>query len=129
MKNPSAHCDCKSHTTTSEMPDEIQFILSNPSNRPDSASRKRAHAHAARVAHAKRSRFRLVNYHAGKSKTTVLKDQGPTIRQADGCGIADAIVAENASGPKSLLSSARNDPFNSLARTFTKAEHFLLDHC
>lgn len=111
------------------MPSEIQFIHSDPSNRPESASRERAHAHAARVAHARRSRFRLVEYSAGTARTTVLGNQTPTTQQADASGTTDTIEAENLPSPKSLLSSARSDPFGSFARAFTRVEHFLLDHC
>ena len=76
------------------MPIEIQFINSNPSDRPEFASRKRAYAHAARVAHAKRSRFRLVEYSFGTASTTVLENRASTARQADGPGITDTIMAE-----------------------------------
>lgn len=127
--NSSSYFDCKC-TITSKMPGEIQFILSDPSSRPESASRKRAHAHAARVAHAKRSRFRLVEYSAGTARMTVLGDQNSPTQQVDASGTTtDTIEAESVPSPKSLLSSARSDPFSSFARTFTRVEHFLLDHC
>lgn len=112
------------------MPRDILFIHSDPSNRSESASRKRAHAHAARVAHAKRSRFRLVEYPAGTARTTVLGNQTSTTPQVDASGTTtDTIEAESVPSPRSLLSSARSDPFSSFARTFTRVEHYLLDHC
>uniref|UniRef100_A0A093VA32 Uncharacterized protein n=1 Tax=Talaromyces marneffei PM1 TaxID=1077442 RepID=A0A093VA32_TALMA len=110
------------------MSDEIQFIDSNPSDRAGTASRKRAHAHAARVAHAKRPRFHFVEYCAGTARTIALANRTSTPQQAYGSGTTKTTEEENVSSPKSLLSSARNDPFNSFARTFTNVEHFLLDH-
>lgn len=117
------------HTFTSRMPSEIQFIHSNPLDRSEPASRKRAHAHAARVAHAKRPRFRVVEYPSGTKRTTVVDDEISTVQKADRSGIIKTTEVEIVCGPTSLLSSARSDPFNSFARTFTNVEHFLLDHC
>lgn len=117
-------------------PERIQFIsASYPGNTLPAEVQRRAQSHAARTAHAKARRLRMIAYQAGRTRqipedSQVDKAQGSTPR---GCVLPtfDAIEIEKPvlPSPVSLLASDWRDPFDSFARSFQPIEHFLLDHC
>lgn len=120
---------------------EIHFVQSScPGHRSVAGSQRQAHAHAARVAHAKRRRhFRIIEYNRGvETQESKDKDSTKSAKSNDGgpgkTGISLAsppVEAEHVamSSLVDLLSSCRRDPFSGYARSFNHEEYFLLDHC
>lgn len=114
---------------------EIHFVnLSHPTESVSAESRKGAHAHAARTAHARRDRFRIVKYPAGVKGQKIGKDKGSTKKNfmpTESSSMGSKVAYDASSLPilKTALSSIRRDPFDSLAKSFTEFQYFLLDHC
>lgn len=113
----------------------IQFIGSSyPGYTTWAEVERRAHSHAARTAHAKARRLRIISYQASKRKkipkvSQQNKEQEDTLRHSvllasDAIGVEKSTLAS----PESLLASDRRDPFQSFARAFKPIEYFLLDH-
>lgn len=83
---------------------------------------RRAHSHAAREAHAKVRRQRVLEYRAARTRTRADEDDSKactTELQTD-----PAVFV-----PVGLLGSGRRDPFRSYARPLNSTEDFLLDYC
>lgn len=105
---------------------EIQFIYSSHAGLPgvkSAETQRQVHSHAARAAHAKVRRQRLLKYQAIKASSHSKDEAQLSTRAAAEVGIA--IV----SSPISLLGSSRRDPFASFARHLNPIEGFLLDYC
>jgi hypothetical protein len=115
---------------------KIQFIGSSyPRNAISAKVQQRVHSHAARTAHAKARRLRIIDHQAGKAKQVAeasqeVEERGSTPR-GNLLSISGGIEMEKSVlfSPASLLAADRRDPFSSFARSFTPIEHFLLDHC
>jgi hypothetical protein len=121
---------------TAKIPSNIQFISSSyPGDTVSVNEQRRAHSHAARIAHAKARRRRTINYQASKVRKTSEGSQGiEEKRNTPSYSVLsafNAVVTEKGGlpSPVSLLASDRRDPFNSFARPLEPIEHFLLDHC
>lgn len=114
---------------------EIHFVnLSHPAELVSAESRRGAHAHAARTAHARRDRFRIVKYPASVKGQKIGKEQGSTKKnhkptKSSSMGSKVAYDASSLPSLRTALSSSRRDPFDSLARSFSESQYFLLDHC
>jgi hypothetical protein len=110
----------------------IQFIHhTGPGEVVSAASRRKAHSHAARTAHAKTRRLRTIEYQSAKVQRVVNDGETSTINttvisNAQTSGDQDRYTHPS---PLSLLTSDRRDPFHSFARRLRPLEHFLLDHC
>lgn len=86
-------------------------------------ARRRVHSHAAREAHARTRRQRVIQYQATKAS-------GNTWNGGQCSGIDAAEVQVSViSSPIALLGSGRRDPFGSFARRLSPTEDFLLDYC
>lgn len=104
----------------------IDFIHSPYSQAPGtggSASRHRVHSHAAREAHARVRRQRLVEYQA----TGIASEDSEEARTE--FAATDKFDASLAASPVELLAAGRRDPFGSFARRLNSMEDFLLDYC
>jgi hypothetical protein len=94
-----------------ELQTQLQFVNSagpESSRKPD--TKRLIRAHAARAAHSKIRRARIVEYQ--KSKTS-----------------QEEVDEVSAPGPVTLLGSGRIDPFRTYAVHCTAFEHALIDHC
>ncbi|KAI2705214.1 transcriptional regulator family: Fungal Specific TF [Penicillium roqueforti] len=104
---------------------EIQFIHSSKPGVPEVASaemRRRVHSHAARSAHAKKRRQRVIEYHAIKTISGSEDESLPFSTAA--AEIAISVITS----PLGFLGSHRRDPFASFARSLNSNEDFLLDY-
>ncbi|KAH8692308.1 hypothetical protein BGW36DRAFT_387354 [Talaromyces proteolyticus] len=122
----------------SENPGKIQFIHSlHPRDALKPDSQRRAHVHAARVSHARRRHFRIIEYQAGQNSRITANEQqsnkkgdcsGPRSKGNSPPGLETSDV-ENlvAPSPVTQLASHRIDPFASSARRFSPVENFLFD--
>lgn len=111
---------------------KIQFITSfDPGNTKSANQQRRVHSHAARTAHAKARRLRMIDYQECKTRPAPEGSQETETRMDSVLSEVDAVETEKAlrPSPVSLLASDRRDPFNSFARSLEPIEHFLLDHC
>jgi hypothetical protein len=130
----------KSAHMTLTMLDEIHFVHTpHPRQAPRRESQKRAHAHAARIAHARRRHFRIIEYHSdegglkrgdgrrAESERAVTKSPSRKIARYS----LRAIEAKHLPIPSPLtqLSADRTDPFASFARTINQTEQLLFDFC
>ncbi|OBT67372.1 hypothetical protein VE03_03055 [Pseudogymnoascus sp. 23342-1-I1] len=115
----------------------IQFInTSHQGNTLSAGEHRRANSHAARTAHAKARRLRMIEYQASKviqppNDTQNVEDRTVVATSSVVQPILDNTVEIEQSiipSPVSLLASDRKDPFNSFGRRFKPVEHFLLDH-
>lgn len=107
---------------------EIQFIHSSKPGLPGVAStemRRLVHSHAARAAHARTRRQRLIEYHAIKTTSGSEDESLPFSTVAAEIGIS---VIPSPS-PLGFLGSHQRDPFASFARSLNPIEDFLLDYC
>lgn len=117
------------------MPREIHFVnLSHPADSVSAESRRVAHAHAARTAHARRDRFRIVRYPAGTRGQKIEKEKGSAPKNnkpASSSSVCSKVAYDASSMPilKTVLASNRRDPFDSLAKSFTEFQYFLFDYC
>ncbi|KAH6654922.1 hypothetical protein BKA67DRAFT_566638, partial [Truncatella angustata] len=121
----SYHSDAYTTTTMSDNRGEIQFVHSSRLGLPRVASaemHRRVHSHAARTAHAKARRERLVNYQALKASSNSEDGRQPFNKATTKVEIA--VI----SSPISLLESYRRDPFASFARPLNPMEDFLLNY-
>jgi hypothetical protein len=120
---------------SSIMSQEIHFInLSHPAEPVSAESRRGAHAHAARTAHARRDRFRIMKYPVEAKDQKVKNRKGSTKKihkPTKGTSVGSNLAQDASSLPilKTLLSSSRRDPFDSMAKSFTEFQYFLFDHC
>lgn len=104
---------------------KYQFIdCADPSRRSHrggpstlSPAQRKASAHAARTAHARKRLARTKEYLARQRGDAPVSEPVAEIR---------ALLAL---GPVSALSQLRNDPFNSASTKLSPSEWFLLDHC
>ncbi|VUC30948.1 unnamed protein product [Clonostachys rosea] len=122
---------------------ELQFI---PSSHPGTASsresQRRANAHAARVAHGRVRRFRMVEYQASE-KTKQPRERTASAgsrpkrsrpkRSDEAAAIASPLpIAETGdlilANPISALASTRTESFAFFARPFNPIESYLLDY-
>ncbi|KAL3458858.1 hypothetical protein BJX64DRAFT_291765 [Aspergillus heterothallicus] len=98
---------------------EFQFILHSPnSKRPGVSQTKAARSHAARLAHAKARRLRMVEYQTQK-------------KHEDYSQLGDAMTRINTliiPGPTNPLPASRRDPFSSFALPLKPIEERLFDH-
>ncbi|KAE9376189.1 hypothetical protein N431DRAFT_556396 [Stipitochalara longipes BDJ] len=95
---------------------KIQFIdLAHPAAPAAAESQRRAHSHAARVAHAKTRRLRTIKYQADRNAES-------------SCHNAFKMNMDVVPSPLGMLVSHRRDPFGSLTGPLKPIEHFLLDH-
>lgn len=105
---------------------EIQFIFSSHSGLhgvKSAETQRRVHSHAARAAHAKARRQRLLNYQdIEDGRNSEDKTQLSTKTTAQ-------VGLNTILSPISLLGSGRRDPFASFARHLNPMEDFLLDYC
>ncbi|BCS30773.1 uncharacterized protein APUU_81076A [Aspergillus puulaauensis] len=104
---------------------EVQFIHSTQLRAPGVASaevQRLVHSHAARAAHAKVRRQRLIEYQAAKTSSGSEDERRPFSTAA--AEIAMAAIPS----PLGLLGSDRRDPFASFARHLNPAECYLLDY-
>jgi hypothetical protein len=98
-------------------PFKVQFIhLAHPAAPATAESQRRAHSHAARVAHARTRRLRTIKYQADS-------DAAPSSHNAT------KVKMDIVPNPLALLVLHRRDPFVSLTGPLKPIEHFLLDHC
>jgi len=103
---------------------EIPFIYSSKHGGVASAEMRRlVYSHAARAAHAKARRQRLIEYHAIQSSSGAEDESLPLSTAA--AEIAKSVIPS----PLGLLGSDRRDPFASFARSLNPIEDFLLDYC
>ncbi|KAJ5833404.1 transcriptional regulator family: Fungal Specific TF [Penicillium riverlandense] len=104
---------------------EFQFIHTSQPGVPGVASAEKqrlVHSHAARAAHAKARRQRLVEYRAIKTRSGSEDERQPFSTAA-----AETAIAVIPS-PLGFLGSDRRDPFASFARRLNPIEDFLLDY-
>ncbi|KAL4882114.1 hypothetical protein BJY04DRAFT_49382 [Aspergillus karnatakaensis] len=100
---------------------EIQFIIDDsgaPSNggRTGPSQRSLARSHAARAAHAKTRRQRIIQYQNQKAQDRD-RDQE-----------SENLSHRSSGSPTNLLSHHRRDPFHAQARSLNPTEEFLIDH-
>lgn len=90
---------------------QLQFVnCAGPESNRKSDTKRLIRAHAARAAHSKIRRARVVEYQ--QTKTSQEDDDEVSIP-----------------GPVTLLGSGRVDPFRTYAVHCTAFEHALIDHC
>lgn len=90
---------------------QLQFVNSaGPDSFRKSDTKRLIRAHAARAAHSKIRRARIVEYQQSKSSQ-------------------DEVDDVSIPGPVTLLGSGRVDPFRAYAVNCTAFEHALIDHC
>lgn len=114
-------CTAWPTSTMSRNTPKLEFVESSYSQANGTgrtAAQRRVHSHAAREAHAKVRRQRLIEYRAAKNATTA----GPNTFTA---ALAKPVIR----GPIGLLPAGRSDPFGSFARLLNATEYFLLDYC
>lgn len=99
---------------------DIQFIHS--SHQLDVQSQRRAHAHAARITHARRRRFRIIEYRASK-KMQIARDDTIDVESRP-VSEEDTCFSWKKSSPV-----IHAYPFASSARSFNQVEHFLFEYC
>ncbi|KAK0708694.1 hypothetical protein B0H67DRAFT_590941 [Lasiosphaeris hirsuta] len=103
----------------------IRFI--NPDEGGTQNAATIVHSHAARTAHARRRRARVVAYQASRG---VGQPQGDPLQIPNGA--IDGVTAMSPYGSHhaspEVIGSGRSDPFASFARPFSPLETFLLDH-
>ncbi|KAF0324549.1 hypothetical protein GQ607_008253 [Colletotrichum asianum] len=104
---------------------DIQFIHSHEKSTLGAKSaeaQRRVHSHAARAAHAKTQRQKVIQYQATKESRNDCNGENSPARTA----------AENQvsviPGPIAPLGCGRRDPFASFARRLSPTEDFLLDY-
>jgi hypothetical protein len=105
---------------------KIEFVLSSSPGSLETVSaevQRRVHSHAARAAHAKARRQRLIEYQ--KLKATGVLEDGHQALAKDGVETG-ILVLPSPVGP---LVSERRDPFASFARRLNPTEEFLVDYC
>lgn len=112
----------------------VEFIASTFPRHIPAKEQRKAHSHAAREAHARTRRLRMIEYQASKAIQKV--ESFPQVAESEtiteGCDILALNVHEAKQPVLSLLNylgSDRKDPFSCFAREFEPIEHFLLDHC
>ncbi|KAH9230913.1 hypothetical protein K456DRAFT_39204 [Colletotrichum gloeosporioides 23] len=104
---------------------DIQFIHSHEKSTLGAQSaeaQRRVHSHAARAAHAKTRRQRVIQYQATKAIRNDFNGKQPPSRAAD------EVQVSVISGPIAPLGCGRRDPFASFARRLSPTEDFLLDY-
>ncbi|KIX99697.1 uncharacterized protein Z520_04332 [Fonsecaea multimorphosa CBS 102226] len=123
-------------------PGKLQFISWTHGDGGDVAdTQRRAHSHAARTAHARERRLRILEYQARKAAQGIVEDWGtrdsaPAEPMKNVAAAPDGDVfslEEETSMPSPPLiglldSGGRGDPFSSFASPFNPIEHFLLYH-
>lgn len=123
---------------------ELQFIpSSHPGTAPSRESQRRANAHAARVAHGRVRRFRVIEYQASqnsrKPKEKIdppgsrLKRSRPQRSNGTAATASPLLIAEAGgfalANPVTTLVSARKESFAFFARSFSQIESYLVDYC
>lgn len=123
---------------------ELQFIpSSHPGTAPSRESQRRANAHAARVAHGRVRRFRVIEYQASQdSRKPKEKTDAPGSRpkrsrpqrSSGAAATASPLPSAEAGGfvlenPVTRIVSARKEPFALFARSFNQTESYLVDYC
>lgn len=93
-------------------------VVSNPTERPSSESKKLAYSHAFRDAHAQRRRKQMEKHR----KATISVTPPPVSKVLTAPG--EAVLA-----PLSHVLNSNQDPFSALARPLSSMEYFLLNHC
>ena len=112
---------------SSAEPCKIQFINLDPSQ-TSTASQRRIHSHAAREAHARTRRLRVMEHQAYRSaQQSKDGDKENNMALANRNPVQPELLV--VPSPVSLLASDRRDPFMSFANPFTPIEHFLFQHC
>ncbi|KAK7230041.1 hypothetical protein V2G26_002211 [Clonostachys chloroleuca] len=122
---------------------ELQFIpSSHPGTAPSRESQRRANAHAARVAHGRVRRFRVIEYQASqnsrKPKEKIdppgsrLKRSRPQRSNGTAATASPLLIAEAGgfalANPVTTLVSARKESFAFFARSFSQIESYLVDY-
>ncbi|KAK1853586.1 hypothetical protein CCHR01_03795 [Colletotrichum chrysophilum] len=104
---------------------DIQFIHSHEKSTLGAKSaeaQRQVHSHAARAAHAKTRRQRVIQYQATKAIRNDFNGKQPPARAAD------EVQVYVISGPIAPLGCCRRDPFATFARRLSPTEDFLLDY-
>ncbi|KPM41006.1 hypothetical protein AK830_g5537 [Neonectria ditissima] len=97
------------------MPRQFQFVtVSNPTGPVPSESRKLAHSHATRQAHAKERRLRTQRYQMQVMQVRAGKNM--------------EILEPDSLNPLLRMPNHGGDPFSTLVRPLSSQENFLLDH-
>lgn len=110
----------------------IQFVMvSNPAEASSAQTRKKAHSHAAREAHAKARRMRAQQHRKAQETS-----DGWSAGHEDAAGLDTTLEPASArtgpvtyASPLGLLLSHCKDPFSTLVKSFTHREYFLLHYC
>jgi hypothetical protein len=115
----------------------MNFINTSSSPRSSADQQRRAHSHAARVAHARTRKRQTLDYQATRDEDLATKntiESSTTGRDDDGVAVWDLILRHVSDmdlqpSPVSLISSYQTDPFKSAIVPLTKNEQFMFNYC
>ncbi|KAJ3549027.1 hypothetical protein NM208_g727 [Fusarium decemcellulare] len=105
----------------------MEFItLVHPSQSSSAKSKRNAHSHAARVAHARARRLRMAGYASQKGI-----DREGTQKQQDDIQPKNQVALrqdQTTLGPRHLPGAFEHEPFASFLKSLTPREHYIFNH-